>query len=1730
MALSLGLMHASTLFAQPCNTPVALPYVQAFTGAAPGTLPNCITTANVSGTVGGEWTTGTLSGGYFTAPVAHVSTADAGPYDTWLFLPLMQFSASETYRLAYRYGTNSGSGGPNNQGRLSVWYGSSATPAAMTNAIVDHGTFSHAVAATHTDFSPNTSGNYYIGFRVNTAPFTWMVVLDDISFGLQPNCLEPSNVMANGPGFTDVQLTWTCAGCTGSYIVEYGPASGFTTPGSGTLPGPNGTIASTTASSPFMLDGLAMGESYRVFVRQNCPGGGAGGNSPAVVFSTLLGNPLCGNAAELVCDDVVQGATHQAFQLPDIGNYCGQGLYQTRGVWFTVEGNGGEYSVSSAPANGGWTIGGANMVLFTGDCGDQRCLALAPWTEAEQGSTITWVTDPGESYYLYVYGDGVSFQLATTCEEAPSCFPPSDISLSDVGTNSVRIAWTNSAAPQYGYEVRTSGVPGSGPVGLVTSGGGITAPPLNIPGLQPETEYVLYVRGECGGGDLSAWGAFGFGTLCAPTNVPYNGAFPGPGESSCYRVADVNGDGTWYGVPRPNGNYNDAYVAQYGVAPGAAIADDWLITRGVNTVAGSSYRITYKYSVISAVYPERLAVYYGNGATPGALTNLLANHAPATNNHLNVITNTVEISPGTGVLYVGFHTTSEGNGWQLCVGDVRIELVPTCLPPDGMQVSGLSQTGATIGWQAAAGAVGYTYEVRASGLPGSGPAGLAASGTTTTLSATIAGQLVNSTIYRVYVRTDCGSVNGWSEWSDAFVFNTLCPPATIPFSEDFSGIAQGEIPLCFTRVTPGQISPEGWGQWVGSSQISGPTYQLPVAEVVTVEDLQYDTWLYTQGLQLTGGVAYRLTYRYGTNSGSTGQDNQGRMTVWLGNSPEVPSMTRSIIDHGTFRGLVFDGLADFTPPTSGTWYIGYRVHSAPLSRRVVLDDIHVELAPTCMEPTDVLVLSGAESTVQVNWECDGCPGEFIVEYGPASVYTTPGTDGQPGAFGAISSSNATSPHFVTGLATGENYRFFVRQVCVGNDYSLPSAAVEATTPLANGFCGQALPLVCGGSALGATANAPEWPNIQDLCGFNPRQTTGVWYRITGDGGTYTVSSCPTDGGANISDLDLLVLSGTCNNFTCVARAEAGEAGCAGTRVEWETEAGVQYHIWVIGSEASFTLRTHCVAPPVCAAPTGLALTGLTTNSAQVNWTAVAGDAYDHEVRTSGTPGSGPTGLITSGNGLAGGPLNIPGLAPATEHVVYVRRNCSAEDVSSEWISVAFRTVCEATNIPYNGAFTTAAVPECFRVVDVAENGTWGSFLFNLGGYTDTYVARIGYQPGVAKEDWLITQGLNTVAGASYKLIYKRSVLSALYGERLAVYYGNAPVASAMTELLIDHGTVTNTVPQVQEIVFTPGEGPVYIAFRAYSLATGWQLFVGDIRVEQEAACGAPAAFAFITSPTSVQVDWSCPGCTGRYYVEYGATGFTPGTGATAGVGTLAGPFTGNGTLIEGLSGDLTQLHFVVRRDCSGDMFSTNSVPVSPVAAQLVDCSGRLNETWCYGNNEDSFHRYIGEGPIVLQFTGGTPQSCCDHLYVYDGPTASSPLLFTGNVLSGVEVGSSNAWNALTLRIVSDAGFSCADGSTGPLSWDVLCGGVGVDERVGAELLLYPNPTNGMLYINMPDQLHMSAMVQVLDLSGRKLLERQMPVGSGPQQMDVSALASGRYLMRLVMPDNSIVRPFQLLAH
>jgi Secretion system C-terminal sorting domain len=83
-----------------------------------------------------------------------------------------------------------------------------------------------------------------------------------------PLCLTPSAVSVTAITPVSATVNFTCATCTGTYIVEYG-APGFT-PGIQNTAGIGGTLVLSATATPVALTGLVPQTAYQVYVRQEC--------------------------------------------------------------------------------------------------------------------------------------------------------------------------------------------------------------------------------------------------------------------------------------------------------------------------------------------------------------------------------------------------------------------------------------------------------------------------------------------------------------------------------------------------------------------------------------------------------------------------------------------------------------------------------------------------------------------------------------------------------------------------------------------------------------------------------------------------------------------------------------------------------------------------------------------------------------------------------------------------------------------------------------------------------------------------------------------------------------------------------------------------------------------------------------------------------------------------------------------------------------------------------------------------------------------------------------------------------------------------------------------------------------------------------------------------------------------------------------------------------------------
>ena len=311
-----------------------------------------------------------------------------------------------------------------------------------------------------------------------------------------------------------------------------------------------------------------------------------------------------------------------------------------------------------------------------------------------------------------------------------------------------------------------------------------------------------------------------------------------------------------------------------------------------------------------------------------------------------------------GATNADFNNRGSSNGWYGTIsGNYNYESVltkNTDMPASGLtfsyvpapceQVSGVSviatsATTANLSWiQPATPVLGdYQWELRTSGAGGSGSVGLAYSGTTPPQVVTASvSALAGGASYTLYVRSNCGG--NFSNWvsSANTITMPLCPASSVPYTQNFESAIVPAMPGCTSVHTL-----NGGNSWTTANN-PGNGFTTKTLQY-TYSNVSANTWFYTNGITLTAGVPYRLTYKYGNS------DNTENLKVAMGTSSNATAMTTTLADHFQITGGVPQtNTVDFTPTASGIYYLGFHAYTVREHDNLYVDDITVTTNwPSC---------------------------------------------------------------------------------------------------------------------------------------------------------------------------------------------------------------------------------------------------------------------------------------------------------------------------------------------------------------------------------------------------------------------------------------------------------------------------------------------------------------------------------------------------------------------------------------------------------------------------------------------------------------------------------------------------------------------------------------------------------------------------------------------------------------
>src|SRR5690554_2771613 len=1205
-----------------------------------------------------------------------------------------------------------------------------------------------------------------------------------------PTCPRPSALAATAINENDVDVDWTENGSATTWNVEVGP-SGFA-PGTGAeTVADNGNTAQSSS-----LAGLSDNTSYDVYVQADC-----------------------GSGDQSYWEGPLTITTPPAAQIP----------------------------VSTFPWNEDFETGGSEWTILNGSQTNQWFVGSVI---NNGGSNAMYVTNDGGATYAYT-NNSTSRSFAYRDITMPATYLEAKLSFdwqADAeGSYDNLIVWALpiDSIPAPGTALSASG---TAPTGVINLTGNLNE---NVP-FQNESfsipdEYagetfrlVFQWKNDGSGGQQPPAAVDNISIQTFNCNAPYDLASSDEGKFGAT-------------VPWNDSISAPSFIVEYGPA-------------GFTPGTGTTVTVADTFAVLTGLISDQDYDYYVSGEcsdatfssqVKGSFTTLVACAVPTsfalvekTESSVELTwmvpvggasTFTVEYGPagfelGTGTsvtapptVITGLDSDTEYDFYVIAecggtdgpsqpAGPVTVTTDIACEQPTNIVVSDIESNSVVITWDGHS-ATNWVIEYDTLGFTqGSSVNPLVNTGTTPY---TLTG-LDPAATYSIYVWADCG-VGGTSLISGPVSFTTL-PPCAAPTNLTVSDIGADTAVVAWdahgTTNWVIEFDTLGFTPGNGNSTIENTT-DNPFTLTGLSPEQTYDVYVWADcgadGLSDTLGPINFTTQPVcpaptnltvsdiGTDTAVVAWDAHGT-TNWVIEFDTLgftPGNGTSTIENTTDNPFTLTGLS---PEQTYDVYVWADCGTDGLSD--TLGPINFTTQPTCLAPTTLTATDITATSADLGWTESGSAAEWQVQYGPAGF--TLGS-------GNIESATA-NPHPITGLTGNTDYEFYVRSVCSIGDSSAwagPFAFDTKYCGVSTTYTGDYITSIVSSNAeadVSYTATSQPAGSYSDQTAQTFEAYEGqVINFVTGyTGGSQTIKVW-VDWNNNLdfeaAEMMVDTYGSTPQSYTLTVPTGTplGDYRVR-TRARWSTTAFGPCGEESYGSTIDFKLTI--VAVPTCLKPSDVAVSNITTTSADVAWTNNnASTTWNIEYGPVGfTPGSG-----TTVNGVTN-PYTITGLSDTTSYEVRVQSDCGSGDQSS-WANQQFTTepnpipaidFCEDFNV---GSPTV----DFWTILDANNNDdTWmlNSFTSDLNDQfmmIDTYWNT---------DDYLISPAI-TLTGVE-ALNFKYRVYDAYFTpyptefQVLLSTTGKDP--SDFTDTLMDLAGYTNEVFLDTSIDLTNYTGEVYIAF------------------------------------------------------------------------------------------------------------------------------------------------------------------------------------------------------------------------------------------------------------------------------------------------------------------------------
>ncbi len=350
--------------------------------------------------------------------------------------------------------------------------------------------------------------------------------------------------------------------------------------------------------------------------------------------------------------------------------------------------------------------------------------------------------------------------------------------------------------------------------------------------------------------------------------------------------------------------------------------------RPVSTLSTGNYRLRFKARSSSTVGGKIEVGYLTDPATASTFVNLATYTTTSITAPDTFILNNINVPAGNQVLAFR-HTGSPSNA--VLIDDVNYESMPSCVEPSALVASAPTTTTVNLSWTAPATAPASGYDIYYS-MVNTAPASTAIPNITGAVgtSAVVPG-LSSGTTYYIWIRSRCSS-SDQSIWIGGISFSTQCTSTGVPYTQNFESSVVPALPNCTATQNVGT----GNDWTVLANNGYGFTTNALVYKWNSTNAA--NTWFFTQGIDMTAGTQYTISYKYG----GTGTTFVEKMKVAYGTSPNATAMVNSLANYSNIvNSTPNTETISFTPPTSGVYYFGFNAYSDANKFYLAIDDISI---------------------------------------------------------------------------------------------------------------------------------------------------------------------------------------------------------------------------------------------------------------------------------------------------------------------------------------------------------------------------------------------------------------------------------------------------------------------------------------------------------------------------------------------------------------------------------------------------------------------------------------------------------------------------------------------------------------------------------------------------------------------------------------------------------------------